>query len=264
MDIDVRERIEHAIGYTFQREGVLEQALLHASIAQSRRQSNERLEFLGDAILGAVVCHMIFERYPDLLEGEMTKIKSAVVSRNTCAEIARELGLDSGLVLGKGMQGTGPLPLSLAAAVLEAIIAALYLDAGYEPAAAFIRRICGARIERSHRSGHQQNFKSLLQQHALQTFGGPPTYRVLDEKGPDHAKCFKVAVEVGGKRFESAWGASKKAAEQQAALNALQMLGVLTTSEHGEVVVAPSEAGSAMDPSGGASDLGSPMREGVK
>jgi len=239
MDAAVRQRIEHAIGYTFQREDVLEQALRHASIAESRRQSNERLEFLGDAILGAVVCHMIFERYPDLLEGEMTKIKSAVVSRNTCAEIARELGLDSGLVLGKGMQGTGPLPLSLAAAVLESIIAALYLDAGFEPAAKFIRRVCGARIDQSHRSGHQQNFKSLLQQHALQTFGGPPTYRVLDEKGPDHAKCFKVAVEVGGRRFESAWGASKKTAEQQAALNALQMLGVLTMSEHGEVIVAP-------------------------
>lgn len=253
METVVRERIEQAVGYRFRSEDVLEQALRHASIAPSRQHSNERLEFLGDAVLGVVVCHMIFERYPDLLEGEMTKIKSAVVSRNTCAEIARELGLDTGLVLGKGMQGTGPLPLSLAAAVLESIIAAMFLDGGYEPAARFIRRVCWPLIERSFRSGHQQNFKSLLQQHALQAFASAPSYRVLDEKGPDHAKCFKVAVEVGGKRFESAWGASKKAAEQQAALNALHMLGVLTTSDMGEVVVAPVEPASE-----------TPVSDGVK
>lgn len=236
MDESLRSAIENAIGYRFQRCELLEQALRHASIADNRGDSNERLEFLGDAVLGLVVCELIFLRFPDLLEGEMTKIKSAVVSRRICAEIARSLGLDERLTLGKGMQGQHQLPQSLAAAVLEAVIAAIYLDGGYEPAAEFVRRTVSDRVEEAYRSGHQQNFKSLLQQHAQQTLSSPPVYRVLDEKGPDHAKCFKVAVEVGGRRYESAWGASKKQAEQQAALNALQALGVITEAG-GELVV---------------------------
>ncbi len=239
MEESLRDAVEQAIGYRFTRAELLELALRHASIAEVRSQSNERLEFLGDAVLGMVVCEMIYQRFPELLEGEMTKIKSAVVSRRVCADIARDLGLDERLTLGKGMQGHHQLPQSLAAAVLESIIAAIYLDGGYAAATNFINTQFKRMIEEAYSSGHQQNFKSLLQQHAQQSMSLPPVYRILDEKGPDHAKCFKVAVEVAGRRFESAWGPNKKQAEQQAALNALQALGVITEGDAGQPVLAP-------------------------
>lgn len=230
------ERIERATGHTFRDRRLLLQALTHASTTDSRLDSNERLEFLGDAILGGVVCELIFDRFPDLLEGEMTKIKSAVVSRRVCAGIAQKLGLDQSLVLGKGMQTPNGLPSSLAACALEAVIAALHIDAGPEIAKRFIIDHMGPLIDELAESDHHDNYKSLLQQHAQQLCGDTPTYRVLDEKGPDHAKCFKVAVEINGQWHESAWGASKKQAEQLAAENALVALGVLKRSsdEDGE------------------------------
>jgi len=231
------DRAEGILGIRFNDRALLGLALRHASHSDSRLDSNERLEFLGDAILGAVVCDRIFERFPDLLEGEMTKIKSAAVSRRTCARVASRLGLEDLLVLGKGMQGQDRLPSSLAAAVLESVAGALYLDQGYDAARAWLVGLLDPLIEQAARSGHQQNFKSVLQQHAQQHLDGPPTYRVLDEKGPDHAKAFKVAVELGGELYAASWGQSKKQAEQQAALHALTELGVLERDENGEVRV---------------------------
>ncbi len=247
MDESVLSRAEETLGYRFLDRSILEQALTHASIAESRLRSNERLEFLGDAILGQIVCEMIFIRYPALLEGEMTKIKSTVVSRRTCARLARQLGLDELLDMGKGMQAHAELPPSLAAAVLESIIAALHLDGGPEVSRRFIERIVEPMIERAARSGHQQNFKSVLQQHAQQTYQLTPCYRVLDEKGPDHAKAFKIAVELNGRRFEWAWGQSKKQAEQQAALKALCQLGIIERDESGEPTVVAEPAGPRED-----------------
>lgn len=241
MDDSVLSRAEEALGYRFSDRSILELALTHASVSDGRLQSNERLEFLGDAILGQVVCEMIFQRYPALLEGEMTKIKSTVVSRRTCARIARHMELDQLLDMGKGMQAHPEVPPSLSAAVLEAVIAAIHLDGGPEASRRFVATIVEPMIERAARSGHQQNFKSVLQQHAQQTFQLTPSYRVLDEKGPDHAKAFKVAVELNGRRFEWAWGQSKKQAEQQAALNALCELGLIERDEAGEPMVVASE-----------------------
>lgn len=237
MDDSVLARAEEILNHQFRDRQILELALTHASVAESRLHSNERLEFLGDAILGQIVCELIFHRYPTLLEGEMTKIKSTVVSRRTCARLARQLGLDELLDMGKGMQSHAELPPSLAAAVLESVIAALHLDGGPEVSRRFIERIVEPSIDRAARSGHQQNFKSVLQQHAQQCFQMTPSYRVLDEKGPDHAKAFKIAVELNGRRFECAWGQSKKQAEQEAALNALCELGLIHRDENGEPVV---------------------------
>lgn len=231
------EMAQQRLGYRFSDPSLLSRAFTHASIAETRRDSNERMEFLGDAVLGLVCCELIYLLFPDLLEGEMTKIKSTVVSRQTCALIARELGLDSMLLLGKGMQTQRELPQSLAAATLEALIAALYLDGGMQPVVRFLRPLLEPMIKRAEASGHQENFKSVLQQHAQQLFSTSPMYLVLDEKGPDHAKCFEVAVEIAGRRFPSCWGASKKAAEQQAALNALSELGVAVAAEEGGVRV---------------------------
>ena len=234
--------VEEAVGYSFTDPALVTRALTHASVAEQRLESNERMEFLGDSVLGLVVAERIYQRYPGLLEGEMTKIKSTAVSRSTCAQIARRLGLERLLVLGKGMQRDDGLPQSLAAAVLESVIAAVYLDGGYAAAEAFVAPLFEPLIDRAARSGHQENFKSVLQQHAQQQGLETPAYRVLDEKGPDHAKAFKVAAEIGGQRFEPCWGPSKKQAEQMAALAALQELGLVEKSDDGAVRVVGGEA----------------------
>ncbi|HLO39856.1 MAG TPA: ribonuclease III [Phycisphaerales bacterium] len=235
MDDLIRARAETALGYSFRNVELLETALTHASFVEARIHSNERLEFLGDAVLGLVVCQRIFERFPELLEGEMTKIKSLAVSRATCTQIARQLNLGELLIIGKGMLNGESMPASLLAAVLEALIGAVYLDGGIDAARDLIVRHVDPLITQASESGHQQNFKSVLQQHAQQVLGQTPAYRVLDEKGPDHAKCFKICVELNGERFEPSWGQSKKRAEQMAALNALRSLGILEDSADGHV-----------------------------
>jgi ribonuclease-3 len=227
----VRRAIEDAVGHRFKDPALIKRALTHASVAEQRLESNERMEFLGDSVLGLIVSQRIFQRYPSLLEGEMTKIKSTAVSRQTCATIARRLGLDQWLVLGKGMQRENGMPQSLAAAVLESVIAAVYLDGGYDAAEAFVAPLFEPLIEKAAESGHQENFKSVLQQHAQQNSMETPAYRVLDEKGPDHAKAFKVCVEVGARRFTPSWGQSKKQAEQLAALSALEELGLIERTD---------------------------------
>lgn len=240
---DVVQIVEQMTGHRFADPDLVLRALTHSSVVDQRLDSNERLEFLGDAVLGIVACERIFERFPDLLEGEMTKIKSAAVSRHACAQIASSLGLDSLLLLGKGMKSQGPLPSSLAAGVLESIIGALYLDARFETTRAFILEQLDPLIDKAYESGHHQNYKSVLQQHAQTTLNATPYYRILDEKGPDHAKCFKVGVEIGERKFISCWGRSKKQAEQEAALSALRELGVLEPTSSGEFRV----VGSAPD-----------------
>jgi len=241
MVIDVDEQLlnqaEDLLGHTFTDRDLLERALTHASLADARLQSNERLEFLGDAVLGMIVCEELFDRFEDLLEGELTKIKSSVVSRHVCAKVAREIGLDELVQLGKGLSSRDSLPSSVAAAVYESVIGALYLDAGLEAARAFILKGMNTRIEQAADSGHQSNFKSVLQQTAQQELGATPQYIVLDEQGPDHAKCFEVAVSIGARRFPSTWGPSKKLAEQSAALEALLELGHAERNDDGDVQI---------------------------
>jgi ribonuclease-3 len=223
--------VQGAMGYTFEDPTLLAAALTHASSADCRLHSNERLEFLGDAILGMVVCTELYRRFPEYLEGELTKIKSAVVSRKTCAQISRELNLPRYLFLGKGMSGRAPLPQSLAAAVYESLIAAVYLDSGsLEIAQDFILKSVTHHISQAAESEHQRNYKSQLQQHAQRFMCATPMYDLLDEKGPDHSKCFEVSVVIQGRRFCSAWGPSKKEAEQKAAYLALRELNAIKPS----------------------------------
>jgi ribonuclease-3 len=235
MDPSVREAVEKVVGHRFRDPSLLALALTHASVTEDRLTSNERLEFLGDSVLGLIACERIYHRFPDMLEGDMTKIKSMVVSRATCAAVARATGLHSLLVLGKGMRHGGDPPTSLAAAVLESVIAAVYLDGGLDAARAFVGPHLDALIEEAALSGHQQNFKSVLQQYAQQNLSATPVYRVLDEQGPDHAKCFKICVEIDGRQFAPCWGQSKKRAEQMAALNALRELNLVESDASGVV-----------------------------
>ncbi len=235
MEDEQLRALEHTLGHTFRDRDLIERAMRHASISDSRVESNERLEFLGDSVLGLIACERIYEKYPRLLEGEMTKIKSSVVSRKACARIAGKLELERFMLVGKGMQTAGDLPSSLGAAALEAVIAAIYLDVDIDAARAFLVPLLDPFIKRAAESGHQQNFKSVLQQHAQQSLGMTPMYRILDEKGPDHAKAFKIGVELDGHQHEASWGQSKKQAEQAAALNALRELGVVHHDDKGDV-----------------------------
>ncbi|MDA7979811.1 MAG: ribonuclease III [Pirellulales bacterium] len=218
------QRCEERIGHHFADRGLLVQALTHASGASHRLVSNERLEFLGDAILGSIVCEELYRRYDQLLEGDLTKIKSVVVSRATCARVSRNLSLDEFLILGKGMAGNAVLPRSLMAGVFESLVAAIYLDGGGPAAQKFIVEFLGSDIDRAIVGDHGGNFKSELQQIAQRDFDATPRYELLDEKGPDHDKCFKIAAAVGKKTFAPAWGRNKKDAEQRAAQNALAQL----------------------------------------
>lgn len=242
MTDDVLSAVERAIGYTFDDRSLLTTALRHASSTNSRADSNERLEFLGDAVLGLVVCNELHHRFPDLLEGDLTKIKSMVVSRNTCADIIERLDVEQYLVLGKGMMNHDTLPGSVAAAMLEAIIGAIFLDgddrdAGLGAVRDFLMPCFDEIIDQAAASGHQQNFKSVLQQYAQENLQTPPMYVLLDEQGPDHSKCFEVCVQLGADRFESCWGQSKKVAEQRAALIALRALGLAESDDAGNVLI---------------------------
>ena len=218
------ERCEKRIGYAFTDRSFLESALTHASGAEHRLASNERMEFLGDAILGAVVCEQLYRKFPEFLEGELTQIKSIVVSRETCAKVSRAMKLAEFLVLGKGMTTHPTIPLSVLAAVLESLVAAIFLDGGREAAKEFILRVLDPEIELAAAGELGMNYKSHLQQLAQRAHGGTPNYRLLAEKGPDHSKCFKIAAEIGSRTYTPAWGKSKKESEQRAAANALSEL----------------------------------------
>ncbi len=234
-DDEIKARVEEIIGYQFTDANIINKALIHASVADDSLDSNERLEFLGDAVLDFVICEYLYHEFPYLREGELTKIKSSVVSRDTCAEISDSLGLTDMLILGKGMNGQTGLPSSVAAAVYESIIAAVYIDGGIDIVRQFILSHMKSIIADAKASAHQYNFKSVLQQYAQSEIASLPAYILLDEKGPDHSKCFEICVEIEGKRYSSAWGQSKKKAEQQAALFALEELNIVKTDKNNNV-----------------------------
>lgn len=227
MDQKALRQIEQIVGYKFSDKRLLDKAFTHSSAVDDRILSNERLEFLGDSVLAVVICQALFDRFSDYLEGDLTKIKSKLVSRETCARVCGRLELQKFLKVGKGMVSNRALSGSLAAGVLETVIAAIYIDGGFEPAREFILRGFGSLIEESDAEQVQGNFKSLLQQHAQEQFSSAPSYVLLDEKGPDHNKCFELEVVIDDRHYPSAWGTNKKEAEQKAALNALVELGVL-------------------------------------
>jgi ribonuclease-3 len=219
---------QQTFGHRFGNIAILRAALVHASGADNRLASNERLEFLGDAILGAVICSLLFDRYPDYLEGDLTRVKSAVVSRRTCARISRELGLDRFLVLGKGMGPADSAPESVLADMYESLVAAVYLDAGFDAARDVVIRHMEKEVEATVSGNVGANYKSTLQQLSQKQFGRTPTYVLVEEKGPDHSKNFLVAARIGARQYEPAWGANKKDAEQLAAKNALEAISMET------------------------------------
>jgi ribonuclease-3 len=230
MDQEALRQIEQITGHQFSNLQLLQKAFTHSSVVDNRFLSNERLEFLGDSVLAVVICKILFERFPAYLEGDLTKVKSMLVSRRTCARVAQQLGLQKFLKVGKGMTRSQSLSGSLAAGALEAVIGAIYIDGGLDAVSSFIQKAFGSLMERADAGQTHGNFKSLLQQYAQQQLNTTPSYNLLDEKGPDHDKCFEVEVVIDKQHFPSAWGTNKKEAEQKAASNALVVLGVLHDS----------------------------------
>lgn len=218
------QRCQEIIGYQFQDPTLLLSALTHASGAAHRLASNERLEFLGDAVLGLVVCRWLYDEYPEYNEGDLTKIKSAVVSRRSCGRVACRLGLDRCLIVGRGVTRNRSFPRSLVSDVFEAIVAAVYLDGGDEVVRGRLKEWLGEEVQLAVESQGAGNHKSSLQQYAQRELANTPIYRLIRESGPDHRKAFLIAAVIGERMFSPAWGNNKKDAEQRAAANALAEL----------------------------------------
>ena len=198
------------LGYEFRDLNLLFEAVTHASSSTTRLTSYERMEFLGDSILGFVVCEYLYQTQPDWLEGQLTKIKSIVVSRQTCGRLGEELGLSKFLVVGKGIGNRGPVPLSLLANAFESIVAAIYLDGGMEPTNRFLMRFIPAQVKLAVEGDIEPNFKSELQQFAQKKYGLPPTYQLIDDRGPDHEKWFLVRSNAGKEAVYACLGAQQK------------------------------------------------------
>ena len=217
-------RCQNIIDYQFEDESLLLAALTHASGASHRLASNERLEFLGDAVLGLVVCQWLYEEYPEYNEGDLTKIKSSVVSRRSCGKVACQLGLDGCLIVGRGVTRNRSFPRSLVSDVFESVVAALYLDGGHELVTCRLKRWLAAEVRAAVESQGAGNYKSSLQQYAQRELSSTPVYRLVRELGPDHRKSFLIAAVIAERQFAPAWGNNKKDAEQRAASNALAEL----------------------------------------
>lgn len=219
---------ESKLDYEFRDQQIVLQALTHSSRATTRLDCNERMEFLGDAILGVVICEYLYERYPDFREGQLTQIKSHIVSRAVCAKVADALRLQDLMLVGKGLRD---IPDSMKAAVVESLIAAIYLDGGFDEARHFIRRVFRDEIDQSE-NVETDNYKSLLQEETQRHGRITPQYVIVEQRGPDHAREFNVAVQLGERTFDSAWGRSKKQAEQKAARIALDHLDETDDPDH--------------------------------
>ncbi len=220
----ILENCQETIAYRFQKPELLRSALTHTSGANTRAASNERLEFLGDSVLGLVTCEQLFQRFPNYQEGDLTKVKSVIVSRKTCARFSQELGLGDFLFMGKGVGSYGVLPSNMLADVFESLVAAIFLDGGWDEARKFVNRFIGPELDRVGVEAVLSNSKSQLQMVAQREFGGTPRYHLLDEQGRDHDKCFKVSAQVADNWFPAAWGRTKKDAELKAAENALAII----------------------------------------
>jgi len=221
--------LEQIIGYRFDNRALLHGATIHRSFANETEEDvadNEVMEFLGDAVLGLVISDLLYRRNPDFSEGEMSKLKAFLVSSESLARRAEEIGLGAYLVLGRGEEKTdGRLKDSLLANSFEAVIAAIYLDGGLQPAIEFIDKTVYRHLtDAVEEDADFSDFKSQLQERLQSNGRGLPVYSVVDESGPDHQKTFRVVVEVDGAPGGEGEGKTKKAAEQMAAERALEML----------------------------------------
>ena len=218
--------LEKSIGYRFRNKTLLDQALTHKSYANEKRRArledNERLEFLGDSVLGIVVSRLLYDDFPDQDEGVLTRYKSQLVSGSTLGRIAKKLQIGQFLLLGKGEESSGGRKhTSNLLCALEALIGAVYLDSDLRASVKFINKVFEPEIQLVKEGKGSKDYKSALQQVVLKNFKSIPTYKIISEIGPDHKKHFIVEVLVLGKRYGIGSGSNKKTAEQAAAKEAL-------------------------------------------
>lgn len=221
--------LEKKLGYTFKNVGWLRQALTHRSYSHENRdpgpEDNERMEFLGDAVIDLVIRHLLMEIFPDRDEGELSKIRSGVVNEPTLAKIARSIQLGDHLFLGKGEeQSQGRDKSSILADAYEALIAAIYLDSGFGRVFEVIRGHFTFVLRDAASTDFLEDYKTKLQEYSQEQFKSIPNYVVEREVGPDHDKTFFVNLLLNGKIISYGKGKSKKEAEQSAARSALNIL----------------------------------------
>ena len=229
----ILEEVQQTIQYSFHYPNLLEEALTHKSYHQGKKdkllKDNERLEFLGDAVLNLVVSEYLVQTYPALTEGDLSQTRAYLVRQSSLAQAARRLGLGEFLRLGKGEEGAqGREKKSLLANALEAITAAIYLDGGLAPARSFVLKVLQEDIiilGQPHQFTSRQDYKSQLQEWCQRIFSEIPEYRLIKELGPDHEKVFDVEVSIKGAMQGRGTGHSKKLAEQEAAKQALTRFG---------------------------------------
>ena len=219
------KKFQELIGYTFKNEQLLKQALTHSSYANEKHlkklSDNERLEFLGDAVLEVISSEFLFENYPELTEGQLTKLRASIVCESTLATCTESIHLGDYLFLGKGEDRTGGRTRkSVLSDAMEAVIGAIYLDGGFANAKEFVLRFIMTDIEHKHLF---YDSKTILQE-VVQGEHEQLTYVLLGESGPDHDKTFEVGVLIGRKEISTGKGHTKKAAEQEAAYKALLAL----------------------------------------
>ncbi len=220
--------LELMLGYQFEDIELLDAALRHSSHvhehAELPGQSNERLEFLGDAVLELVVTRLLFERFPQASEGQLSKARSGVVNEARLASTARQLGLGAYLLLGRGEESqNGRDKPSILADAMEAVVAAIYLDGGLDMAGQILEEIIGPAAERAIVRAPKKDYKTRLQERVQEALHLTPRYHIISAEGPDHEKTFRVALEIDGRLVAEGSGRSRKEAEQDAAQRGLDV-----------------------------------------
>ncbi len=221
--------LEENLGYTFRDRKLLEAALYHSSYANEHRgsgiRSNERLEFLGDSVLGMVTADYLYRKHPDLPEGDLTRIRAALVREESLHEVAQSLNLGSYLKLGRGEEsGGGRQRPSILADATESVFAAVYLDGGLEEARRIIHRVLLDKEREEVVEERRRDYKTALQELVQRTPGQAITYHLLQEMGPDHCRVFVMEARLNGQSVGRGEGRSKKSAEQAAACDALEKM----------------------------------------
>jgi ribonuclease-3 len=221
------EKIEKLLNYNFKNKQLLATAFVHRSYINENKQvveHNERLEFLGDSVLGLVVSDFLFRALPGTAEGELSSLRARLIEASSCNKYLLELGVESYLLLGKGERyNDGRGRETILADLFEAIVGAIYLDGGFEAAHKFILSHFSKKMD-SIAEEPTSNWKALLQDHCQRQFQEPPTYVVLSESGPDHSKTFVISVQIEGDELGQGTGSSKKTAQQAAAQDAVRRM----------------------------------------
>lgn len=223
------KEFEKKLGISFKRREILKSALMHKSYANENKyphtDHNERLEYLGDAVLELAISHILYKLYPNSTEGELSKLRAAIVNEDQLASMARETKLGDYIYLGKGEDQTGGRDKpSLLSDAYEAVLGAVYLDRGFEKALKLVHKKFEVIVQKVGGSGFVSDYKTRLQEVAQAKFRTIPRYKMVREYGPDHSKTFEVQIFISGELMGTGTGQNKKAAEQDAAREALEKM----------------------------------------